>query len=140
MKRRNFIQRASLGAVWVAPVVQAVSLPLHARASYPCRSEPPFGLQITVIDFDSGVNIACLASGTMMDGTYSETFRHHHPFSRRTLPCDSPILGGALNRAGVYNITIDAPEYQPYFVKNIEVKANNCNTDIVRFTVKLKKA
>ncbi len=140
LKRRYLIQQVSMIPVWVSPLVQSFILPTHAQTSPPCVSELPFGLIVTVLDAATGNNIACLSSGTISEGSYTSNLRHYHPFSPPQTGCDSPILGGAMNRPGTYSLRIMASAYVPHVANNIVVADAPCYTQTVRIEVRLKPA
>ncbi len=148
MKTRRYILKSAtgVGAVgtalpngWIKPAVNAVVLPAHAQISPPCVSEPPFGVLVTVLDSDSGDNISCLSEGVITDGAYTTNLSHYHPTIPPQPVCDSPTMGGALNRPGVYEITIDSPGYINQTISSIVVSQDECYTDTITIEVLLQK-
>lgn len=138
--RRDFNRGVATGtlAAWITPTVSIVSLPAHAQTSPPCISEPPFGILVTVVDSSTGTNISCICSGTLNDGTVTTDLLHQHPTLPPSPTCNSPTLGGAINRPGTYSLQITAPGYISHSQNGIVVVAEECFTNTVNVNVSLQ--
>jgi hypothetical protein len=96
-----------------------------------CTTEFVYGLEIVLLDSETGGPTGLGTIAVITDGDYEE----------RALCEDRGPLGVAAvaagERAGNYDITIDAEGYQVWTRENVRVTADKCHVRTVRVTAEL---
>jgi hypothetical protein len=96
-----------------------------------CTTEYVYGLEIVLIDSETGGPTGLGTIAVITDGDYEE----------RALCEDRGPLGVAAvaagERAGNYDITVDAEGYEAWTRGNVRVTADECHVKTVRITAEL---
>lgn len=96
-----------------------------------CTAIGVFAIVVTVLDGASNQRI-CDATVTAVEGSFSQELRG------LTAGTDC-AYSGPLERAGVYEVRVAKPGYEPTSMTNVRVTADECHVIPVRLTVTLNR-
>jgi hypothetical protein len=110
-----------------------VAVALGACAENPpvaCTEEARPGLSITVRDSVTGVSVANGAEVIAREGAYADT-------------AQGSLLGSGVyslvyERAGVYDVTVSHPSYQPWARSAVRVTEDECHVQTVSLLARLQ--
>ena len=125
----------SRSRVWPLVVPLLVVQPL--RAQNLCTGVLVPAVVLEVRDASSGASIAGMATATMRDGAFLDTLRSYAYSSM-----DGSILSlrGALERSGMYDITVSAPGYRTWQKRGVRVNHDECHAITVQLVARLKRS
>jgi hypothetical protein len=101
-----------------------------------CSANIVDGIVVHVIDAQTHANIATGATGTIQDGSYTETLRP----TQLDGAGNTISLSGAPERTGAYTITIQKAGYQTFVLQNVVVTKNVCHVNTVTVDANLLPA
>jgi hypothetical protein len=95
------------------------------------------GIVVDIYDAVSGVPVADSASGTVVDGTYSDSLRPH------AFDSSSMVLvarAAAYERAGTYLVSVQRAGYQQWTRSAVQVTKNVCHVNTVTLQADMNRA
>ena len=94
-----------------------------------CTRELRYGIEMLVVDADSGVPSASGATMTLREGTYVES-----TIGRE----DGSLLVGAPERAGTYTVTVARSGFHTWVQTDVVVTADECHVQTVSHRAQLE--
>ena len=94
-----------------------------------CTRELRYGIEMLVVDADSGVPSASGATMTLREGTYVES-----TIGRE----DGSLLFGAPERAGTYTVTVARSGFHTWVQTDVVVTADECHVQMVSLRAQLE--
>jgi len=94
-----------------------------------CTRELRYGIEMLVVDADSGVPSASGATMTLREGTYVES-----TIGRE----DGSLLVGAPERAGTYTVTVARSGFHTWVQTDVVVTADECHVQTVSLRAQLE--
>jgi len=92
-----------------------------------CTANVVPAIVVAVYDAQSGTPVADSASGTVVDGAYSDSLRAYEWDPSMVLIARA----AAYERAGSYSLSIQRSGYQPWSASGIHVDRNECHVNTV---------
>lgn len=109
----------------IAVVVSLLALGACDGVHEVCILEPRWGVEVTAFD-DQGSVVTEGLAGTLTEGAYSEA-----------MSVQGNLLRGALNRAGLYTVTVTATGFEPWIEQDVRARMGRCNVLTERLTAEL---
>jgi hypothetical protein len=101
----------------------------------PCTSNEKAGITITMMDsVTQGPVVADSVTVMIVDGSYADTIRFTN-----VRPDPVTHLPLALERPGVYDVSISATGYRSWVRNDIRVRDGRCHVETVRATARLQR-
>ena len=100
-----------------------------------CTASVEPAIVIFALDGATGVNITDSASGSVTDGSYSDSFRPNR-LDQMGIPVS---LRAADERPGTYGVWVVRPGYQPVSLTAVTAKAGECHVETVSLQVTMTR-
>ncbi|MCW3053957.1 MAG: hypothetical protein JWN14_3127 [Chthonomonadales bacterium] len=99
-----------------------------------CSANIENGITVRVVDAVTNANIATGATGTIQDGSYTETLQPTAFDGAGNVL----YMTGAPERTGTYTIRINKTGYAPFVLQNVTVTKNVCHVNVVNVIAPLQ--
>ena len=101
-----------------------------------CTADSRPGIDLTVLDSETGEPAACGAVGWLISGSWSEKVEDTY-YCATSDTATSSWLAGAYEREGVYSVLVLKEGYQPWARSGIVVGGDGCHVRTVHLVVEL---
>lgn len=98
-----------------------------------CTTDVVPAIVVEIRDAVTGAYVAENAWGAVSEGTYADSLQPYISNGYGTLQSRQ----AAFERVGLYSISIQHNDYQPWLRSNIQVTANECHVNTVTITAEL---